>query len=68
MMKVKVTEGSVKARTGSVPDLNSTLTRITMMRMETEQLVMRLMNQHNQCIQPGRPISFINSLTPVSFS
>ena len=37
------------------------LTRMTMMRMETVQLRITLMNQHTQCIQLGSPISFISS-------
>ena len=65
-MKVRI--GLEYAKTAPVPDLNSMLTKITMIRIEMEQLPMTLMNQQIQCIQLGSPISFINSFTPVSFS
>ena len=65
-MKVRI--GLEYASTAPVPDLNSMLTRMTMMMIEMVQLPMTLMNQHSQCIQLGRPISFISSFTPVSFT
>lgn len=65
---MKVRRGLEYASTAPVPDLNSMLTRMTMMMMEMVQLPITLMNQHIQCIQLGSPISFISSFTPVSFS